>query len=174
VQTSSLSLLLSAATLLGVRDEFLEAVHSAPDRHHAARHRVVSGGRGGVSVSAGRQHADRRPGVTELTSRSSLGSVKIAIQFDLTRNIDGAARDVQGAVNAAITDLPGDLQATPSFRKSNPAAIPILILALTSKNMSPGDIYDAADTVVAPRLSVCRALLRRSQSLIPRTAGTSR
>jgi multidrug efflux pump subunit AcrB len=93
------------------------------------------------------------PGVVELTSRSSLGSSRISIQFDLTRNIDGAARDVQGAINAAIADLPGDLQATPSFRKSNPAAIPILILALTSKTVAPSAIYDAADTVVAQRLS---------------------
>src|SRR5437588_747571 len=93
------------------------------------------------------------PGVTELTSRSSLGLSRISIQFELTRNIDGAARDVQGAMNAAIADLHGDLQSTPSFRKSNPAAIPILILALTSKNVSPSAIYDAADTVVAQRLS---------------------
>jgi multidrug efflux pump len=123
-----------------------------------------------ISVSANRPGADpetmaatvaapleRRlgeiPGVTELTSRSSLGSSRISIQFDLTRNIDGAARDVQGAINAAIADLPGDLQSTPSFRKSNPSAIPILILALTSKTVAPSAIYDAADTVVAQRLS---------------------
>jgi hydrophobe/amphiphile efflux-1 (HAE1) family protein len=93
------------------------------------------------------------PGVTELTSRSSLGSTRIAIQFDLNRNIDGAARDVQSAINAAVADLPGDLQSTPSFRKANPNAIPILILALTSKNVAPAGIYDAADTVVAQRLS---------------------
>jgi hydrophobe/amphiphile efflux-1 (HAE1) family protein len=123
-----------------------------------------------ISVSANRPGADpetmaatvaapleRRlgeiPGVTEMTSRSSLGSTRISVQFDLTRNIDGAARDVQGALNAAVADLPGDLQSTPSFRKSNPAAIPILILALTSKNVAPSAIYDAADTVVAQRLS---------------------
>jgi multidrug efflux pump len=93
------------------------------------------------------------PGVVELTSRSSLGSTRIAIQFELTRNIDGAARDVQAAINAAIADLPGDLQSTPTFRKSNPNAIPILILALTSKSVPPSAIYDAADTVVAQRLS---------------------
>src|SRR5256885_6090011 len=75
------------------------------------------------------------PGVVELTSRSSLGSARISVQFDLTRKIDSAARDVQGALNAAMADLPGDLQSTPSFRKANPAAIPILILALTSKNV---------------------------------------
>jgi len=93
-----------------------------------------------------------RPG-TELTSRSSLGSTRITIQFDLTRNIDGAARDVQAAINAALTDLPGDLQSTPTFRKSNPAATPIMILALTSTVLPPSALYDAADTVIAQRLS---------------------
>jgi hydrophobe/amphiphile efflux-1 (HAE1) family protein len=98
------------------------------------------------------------PGVTELTSRSSLGLTRISVQFDLNRDIDGAARDVQGAINAAIADLPGDLQSTPSFRKSNPAAIPILILALTSKNVPPSAIYDAADSVVAQRLSQVKGI----------------
>ena len=92
-------------------------------------------------------------GVTEITSTSSLGSTNITIQFDLSRNIDGAARDVQAALNAALTDLPGDLPSLPSFRKSNPAAAPILILALTAKNMSASDIYDAADTVIAQRIA---------------------
>src|SRR3984893_7882924 len=92
-------------------------------------------------------------GVTELTSRSSLGSTRITVQFDLSRKIDGAARDVQAAINAALTDLPGDLQATPTFRKSNPAATPIMILALTSKILPPSTLYDAADTVIAQRLS---------------------
>src|SRR6202048_1493038 len=92
-------------------------------------------------------------GVTELTSRSSLGSTRITIQFDLARKIDGAARDVQAAINAALTDLPGDLQATPTFRKSNPAATPIMILALTSQVVPPSALYDAADTVIAQRLS---------------------
>src|SRR5215468_7199838 len=93
------------------------------------------------------------PGVIELTSRSSLGLARISIQFDLTRNIDGAARDVQAAINAAVADLPGDLQSSPSFRKSNPAAVPIMILALTSKTVPPSDIYDVADTVMAQRLA---------------------
>jgi hydrophobe/amphiphile efflux-1 (HAE1) family protein len=92
-------------------------------------------------------------GVTELTSRSSIGSTRITIQFDLARNIDGAARDVQAALNAALTDLPGDLQSRPTFRKSNPAAAPIMILALTSKTVPPSALYDAADTVIAQRLS---------------------
>jgi len=93
------------------------------------------------------------PGVTELTSRSSLGSTRISVQFDLSRSIDGAARDVQAAINAALTDLPLDLQSRPSFRKANPAATPVMILALTSKTVPPSALYDAADTVIAQRLS---------------------
>ena len=92
-------------------------------------------------------------GVTEMTSTSSLGSSSISIQFDLKRNIDGAARDVQAALNAATADLPGDLPQVPNFRKVNPAAAPIIILALTSKTMAPSAIYDSADTVIAQRLS---------------------
>ena len=92
-------------------------------------------------------------GVTELTSVSSLGLSRITVQFDLTRSIEGAARDVQAALNAALSDLPGDLPTLPTFRKANPAAAPILILALTSKTMLPSEVYDAADTVIAQRLS---------------------
>jgi hydrophobe/amphiphile efflux-1 (HAE1) family protein len=92
-------------------------------------------------------------GVTEITSVSSLGSSRITIQFDLSRSIEGAARDVQAALNAALSDLPGDMPTLPTFRKANPAAAPILILALTSKTMQPSAIYDAADSVIAQRLS---------------------
>src|SRR5471032_1752082 len=92
-------------------------------------------------------------GVTELTSVSSLGSSRITIQFDLNRSIEGAARDVQAALNAALSDLPGDLPTLPTFRKANPSAAPILILALTSKTMPGSAIYDAADSVIAQRLS---------------------
>ncbi|HVV81224.1 MAG TPA: efflux RND transporter permease subunit [Pseudolabrys sp.] len=92
-------------------------------------------------------------GVSELTSRSSLGSSNITIQFDTSRDIDGAANDVQAALNAAMTDLPSDMPSVPTFRKSNPAASPILILALTSKTISPSAIYDAADSIIAQRLS---------------------
>jgi hydrophobe/amphiphile efflux-1 (HAE1) family protein len=92
-------------------------------------------------------------GVTELTSVSSLGSSRIIVQFDLSRSIEGAARDVQAALNAALSDLPGDLPTLPSFRKFNPAASPILILALTSKTMPGSAIYDAADSVISQRLS---------------------
>ena len=92
-------------------------------------------------------------GVTELTSVSSQGSTSISIQFDLTRSIDGAARDVQAALNAAAADLPGDLPQVPTFRKYNPSASPVLILAMTSKILAPSALYDSADTVVAQRIS---------------------
>ena len=92
-------------------------------------------------------------GVTEMTSTNSLGSTRIAIQFDLNRDIEGAAQDVQAAINAAAADLPADMPSLPNFRKSNPAAAPMLILALTSKSIAPSDMYDAADTVIAQRIS---------------------
>ena len=92
-------------------------------------------------------------GITEMTSYSSLGTTSITVQFELGRSIDAAARDVQAAINAAMTDLPGDLPSQPAFWKSNPAASPVMILALTSDTMTPGALYDAADTVVDQRLS---------------------
>src|SRR6202030_3763543 len=92
-------------------------------------------------------------GVSEITSVSSLGSSSITIQFDLNRSIDGAARDVQGALNAAATDLPSDLPSLPTFRKVNPAAFPIFILALTSETIPAAEIYNIADTVIVQRLS---------------------
>ncbi|MTD94052.1 acriflavine resistance protein B [Hyphomicrobium sp. xq] len=92
-------------------------------------------------------------GITELTSVSSQGSASISVQFDLSRDIDGAARDVQAALNAAAADLPPDLPQVPTFRKYNPSSSPVLILAMTSKSMTPSALYDAADTVVAQRLS---------------------
>ncbi len=92
-------------------------------------------------------------GVSELTSVSSLGTTNITVQFDLSRSIEGAARDVQAALNAALSDLPSDMPTLPTFRKSNPAASPILIFALTSKTIAPSAIYDAADSVIAQRLS---------------------
>ena len=104
------------------------------------------------------------PGVTELTSSNSLGSATITVQFDLSRKIDGAARDVQAAINAAVSDLPGDLPTLPTFRKVNPAASPILILALTSKTLRPSAVYDAADTVVAQRISQVRGVAEVSVS----------
>src|SRR5471032_1832556 len=92
-------------------------------------------------------------GVNEITSRSSLGSTSITMQFELDRDIDGAARDVQAAINAARTLLPTGLPSNPTYRKVNPADAPIMILALTSSTLTRGQMYDAASTVLAQRLS---------------------
>ena len=95
----------------------------------------------------------RSPASPRSPRPASLGSTNITIQFDLNRKIDGAARDVQAALNAALTDLPGDLPTLPTFRKVNPSATPILILALTSKNTLPSYLYDVADSIVAQRIA---------------------
>ncbi|MGA9025979.1 MAG: efflux RND transporter permease subunit, partial [Steroidobacteraceae bacterium] len=92
-------------------------------------------------------------GITEMTSSSSLGSTRIVMQFDLNRDIDGAARDVQAAINNSRTLLPANLPSNPTYRKINPADAPILILALTSDTMTIGQLYDVADTIVAQKLS---------------------
>ncbi len=92
-------------------------------------------------------------GVTEMTSRSSLGSTAIVVQFDLNRSVSDAAKDVMAAINAAGTDLPPGLPNPPSFRKANPADAPILILAFTSDTLSPGAVYDAVDSIVSPRIA---------------------
>jgi multidrug efflux pump len=91
--------------------------------------------------------------VTEMTSSSSLGSTSITIQFDLSRNIDGAARDVQAAINAARAYLPSNLPSNPTWRKVNPADAPIMIVALTSSVYDRGALYDAASTILMQRLS---------------------
>ncbi len=91
--------------------------------------------------------------VTEMTSSSSVGSTNITLQFGLNRDIDGAARDVQAAINAARVDLPTALRSNPTYRKQNPADAPIMILALTSKTLTPGQLYDAASTILAQKLS---------------------
>ena len=92
-------------------------------------------------------------GVTEITSSSSQGSTSISVQFDLKRKIDKAAQDVQAAINASMADLPSDMPTLPTFRKANPAAQPILVLALTSRTVASSEIYDAADTILVQRLS---------------------
>jgi multidrug efflux pump len=92
-------------------------------------------------------------GVTEMTSASSLGTTTITIQFDLSRNIDGAARDVEAAINAARSYLPANMPSNPTYRKVNPADAPIMILGLTSDKYSPGQLYDAASTVMQQKLS---------------------
>jgi len=92
-------------------------------------------------------------GVTEMTSASSLGTTTITLQFDLSRDIDGAARDVEAAINAARSYLPANLPSNPTYRKVNPADAPIMILGLTSDKYSPGKLYDEASTVMQQKLS---------------------
>ena len=99
------------------------------------------------------RHLGQIADVTEMTSQSGIGQTRITLQFDINRDIDGAARDVQAAINAARADLPTNLITNPTYRKTNPADAPILILALTSKTMTQGQMYDAASNVLAQRLS---------------------
>jgi multidrug efflux pump len=99
------------------------------------------------------RHLGQIADVTEMTSSSTVGSVRITLQFGLNRDINGAARDVQAAINAARADLPTSLRSNPTYRKVNPADAPILILTLTSDTMTRGDLYDAASTVLAQKLS---------------------
>jgi multidrug efflux pump len=95
----------------------------------------------------------RIAGVTQMTSSSGLGSTSITLQFDLNRDINAAARDVQASINAARSQLPADLPGQPTYRKVNPADAPILLLALTSDNIPPAQIYDAADSILAQKLA---------------------
>ncbi|MFL6570688.1 MAG: multidrug efflux RND transporter permease subunit [Burkholderiales bacterium] len=95
----------------------------------------------------------RIAGVTEITSSSSLGSTRVSLQFELSRDIDGAARDVQAAINAARGTLPTSLPNNPTYRKVNPADAPIMILGLTSDTYTQGQMYDAASTIIAQKLS---------------------
>ncbi|AEB83790.1 efflux RND transporter permease subunit [Alicycliphilus denitrificans] len=92
-------------------------------------------------------------GVNEITSRSTLGNTRITLQFDLSRTVDSAAHDVQAAINAARTLLPSGMPSNPTYRKINPADAPIMILALTSSSLTRGQMYDAASTVIAQKLS---------------------
>jgi multidrug efflux pump len=95
----------------------------------------------------------RIAGVTEMTSSSNLGSTRITLQFDLNRDIDGAARDVQAAINAASSLLPTNMPNRPSYRKINPADSPIMILALSSTTVSRGEMHDAATTILGQKIS---------------------
>ena len=95
----------------------------------------------------------RIAGVNEMTSSSSLGSSNVTLQFDLNRDIDGAARDVQAAINAARNLLPTGLPNNPNYRKVNPADQPILILAMTSDTLTQSQMFDVADTILAQKLA---------------------
>ncbi|PMS20480.1 nodulation protein [Trinickia dabaoshanensis] len=99
------------------------------------------------------RHLGQIADVTEMTSMSGVGQTRITLQFGLNRDIDGAARDVQAAINAARADLPSSLRSNPTYHKMNPADAPILVLSLTSKTKRPGELYDAASTVLQQALS---------------------
>ena len=91
----------------------------------------------------------RIAGVTEMTAQSTLGQTSVTLQFDLGRNVDAAARDVEAAINAARSNLPADLPSNPNYRKVNPADSPIMIVALTSDTLSSPALYDIASTVLS-------------------------
>jgi multidrug efflux pump len=97
-------------------------------------------------------------GVNEMTSSSGNGSTRISLQFDLTRKIDAAAREVQAAINASRVDLPVTLRSNPTYRKANPSDAPIMILALTSKTRTPGQIYDAVSNIVQQKLAQAKGV----------------
>jgi len=99
------------------------------------------------------RHLGQIADVTEMTSSSTVGATRITLQFGLNRDINGAARDVQAAINAARADLPTSLRTNPTYRKVNPADAPILVLTLSSDTATRGDLYDAASTVLAQKLS---------------------
>src|SRR5271155_5511972 len=95
----------------------------------------------------------RIAGINQMTSTSQLGSTSIVLQFDLSRNIDAAGRDVQAAINAARSQLPSYLPGNPTYRKVNPADAPIVILAMTSDSVTLPAIYDAADSILSQKLA---------------------
>src|SRR5262249_15535421 len=99
------------------------------------------------------RHLGQIADVTEMTSSSTVGSTRINLQFGLDRDINGAARDVQAAINAARVDLPSSLRQNPTYRKVNPADAPIMVLALTSDTLRQAEVYDAASTILAQKLS---------------------
>src|SRR5690349_8154178 len=94
----------------------------------------------------------RIAGITEMTSTSSLGNTRVTLQFDLARDVNSAAREVQAAIQAARTELPSSLPNNPTYRKVNPADAPVMILAMTSERFTRGQMYDIASTYVAHRI----------------------
>jgi hydrophobe/amphiphile efflux-1 (HAE1) family protein len=110
------------------------------------------------------RHIAQISGVTEITSVSTLGGTTITVQFDLDRNVDGAARDVQAAINAASSQLPVNLPSPPTYRKVNPADAPVMILAMTSDTEPPSQVFEYADSIIGQKLSQVEGV---SQVFIP-------
>src|SRR5512141_153971 len=153
------SLLAAALLLSGILAFFFLPVASLPDVDFP----VIGVGAGlpgaspetvasAVATPLERQFG-RIAGVNQMTSSSQLGSTGITLQFDLNRNIDAAARDVQASINAARSQLPANLPSNPSYRKANPADAPIFLIALTSDTMTIPQMYDAADSVLAQKVA---------------------
>src|ERR1700746_2820552 len=109
--------------------------------------------RGGAVAAPLERHLGFISDVTEMTSRSSLGQTQITLQFALDRDIDGAARDVEAAINAARADLPSNLRSNPTYRKNKPSDSPCLLRVLTSSARTAGQLYDSAATVLQQKLS---------------------
>src|SRR6202012_3262964 len=118
---------------------------------------TLPGGRpadGATTLASPRErHLGQIADVTEMTSASSLGSARIILQFNIGRDINGAARDVQVAINAGRAALPASLGSNPTYRKFNPASAPILIYTLTSDTLTPAELYDTASTILVQKLS---------------------
>jgi multidrug efflux pump subunit AcrB len=97
-------------------------------------------------------HLGQIAGVSEMTSSSSRGSSRITLQFELERDINGAQRDIQAAIAAARADLPVSLRSNPTYKSTNPADVPVLIIALTSKKLTQGQLFDAASNILQQKL----------------------
>jgi multidrug efflux pump len=153
------TLLLVAITLAGAAAYLLLPVSPLPQVEFPtiSVHAGVPGASPETTASSVATPLERQFGriaaVTEMTSSSALGSANITLQFDLNRDIDAAARDVQAAINAARGNLPANMPNNPSYRKVNPADAPILMLALTSPVLTRGQMFDAASTIMAQKLS---------------------
>ena len=152
------ALLTAGVALAGIAAFFVLPVASLPaiDLPVISVNASIPGASPATMASSVATPLERRlgtiPSVNEITSTSSIGATRISLQFDLGRNIDGAARDVQAAINAARVDLPATLRSNPTYRKVNPSAAPVMILALTSRTKTPGQIYDEASNVLNQQL----------------------
>ena len=139
--------LLRAAGVAAAAGRLSRSSRSAPASPARARTRWPPAWPRRWSATSARSPASTR------SPRRAVGTTRVTLQFDLGRNIDGAAREVQAAINASRVDLPTTLRSNPTYRKANPAAAPVIILALTSKTKTPGQIYDAVSNIISQRLS---------------------
>ena len=153
------TLLTLAIALLGITAFFALPVAPLPQADYPviSVNASLPGGSPAVLASSVASPLERRlgaiSGVTEMTSSSGNGSTNISLQFELNRKLDAAAREVQAAINAARIDLPVALRSNPTYRKVNPADVPVIVLALTSRTRAPSEIYDVSSSVLQQKLS---------------------